>query len=103
KESEDLEFYGFKTRDDYHTAEGRRILDDCDMLRQITKDDPPIIMTCSQPDTEPQSRGHLVHHPRHAKAVKQRCDEVSVQCEIYLDGSGDVVGFLLRQLLRLRR
>jgi len=85
-------------RDDYETPEGKKILADCSMLRQITKDDPPIIMTCNLPDTEPENRGHLVHHPRHAKVIKQRCDEVGVKCEIHLNAPGDVIGFLLQHL-----
>ncbi|MCX7825240.1 MAG: sulfatase-like hydrolase/transferase [Verrucomicrobiae bacterium] len=100
-EDEDVKFYHFKSRDDFKTPEGRKVLADCSMISQITKDDPPIIMTCSIPDGEPRNRGELVHHPRHANAVKQRCDEVGVKCEIYLRESGttgDVVGFLLKQL-----
>jgi hypothetical protein len=97
-EGEDTQFYHFKSRDDYQTPEGKKILADCSMLRQITKDDPPIFMNCNIPDTEPENRGQLVHHPRHAKAVKQRCDEVGVKCEIHLKEPGDAFGFLLQQL-----
>jgi acetyl esterase/lipase len=97
-EGEDVQFYHFKSRDDYQTPEGKKILADCSMLRQITKDDPPIFMNCNMPDTEPENRGQLVHHPRHAKAVKQRCDELGVKCEIHLNDPGDVIGFLLQQL-----
>lgn len=106
-EDEDVKFYHFKSRDDFKTPEGRKILADCSMISQITKDDPPIIMTCSMPDGEPQDRGQLIHHPRHAKVVKKRCDEVGVKCEIHLGESGgqgrasanaDVVGFLLKQM-----
>jgi len=105
-ETEDLQFYRFQSRDDYQTPEGKKILADCSMLGQITKDDPPIVMTCSMPDGEAQTRGQLVHHPRHAKAVRQRCEEVGVKCEIHLQEDGAdrnaanriVVDFLLRQL-----
>ncbi len=104
-EDEDIKFYHFKGRDDFKTDAGRKILADCSMIGQLTKDDPPLIMTCSMPDGEPTSRGELVHHPRHAQAIKQRCDAVGVKCEIYLrdatiagKGAGDVIGFLLKQL-----
>jgi acetyl esterase len=106
-EDEDVKFYRFKNHDDFKMPEGKKILADCSMISQITKDDPPIIMTCTMPDGEPQSRGQLVHHPRHAQAVKKRCDEVGVKCEIHTGDSGpsnkagaagDVIGFLLKHL-----
>ena len=106
-EAEDLQFYRFQSRDDYQSPEGKKILADCSMLGQITKDDPPLVMTCSVPDGEPENRGQLVHHPRHAKAVQQRCQEAGVQCEIHLQDAGGpdrgganqiVIDFLLGQL-----
>ncbi len=100
-EAEDVQFYHFKSRDDFKTEAGKKILADCSMSSQITKDDPPIIMTCSVPDGEPTNRGELVHHPRHAQVIKKRCDETGVKCEIYLRDSspkGDVMAFLLKQL-----
>lgn len=75
------------------------LLADCSMISQITKDDPPIIMTCSVPDREPQNRSELVHHPRHARAVKKRCDEAGVKCDILLQearGTSAVLEFLLQ-------
>ena len=104
---EDVKFYHFKNHDDFKTEAGKKILADCSMISQITKDDPPIIMTCSMPDGEPQDRGQLIHHPRHAQAIKKRCDEAGVKCEIHLRDSGvtskagaagDVIGFLLKHL-----
>jgi acetyl esterase/lipase len=106
-ENEDVKFYHFKGHDDFKTPAGKKVLADCSMISQITKDDPPIIMTCSMPDGEPKNRGHLVHHPRHAQAVKKRCDEAGVTCEIHLRDSkradragatGDVIAFLLKHL-----
>ncbi|MCX7006681.1 MAG: alpha/beta hydrolase, partial [Kiritimatiellaeota bacterium] len=78
-EDEDLKFYHFKSRDDFKTDAAKKILADCSMIGQVTKDDPPIIMTCSMPSGEPTNRGELVHHPRHAQAIKKRCDEVGVK------------------------
>ncbi|MBI5394666.1 MAG: alpha/beta hydrolase [Verrucomicrobia bacterium] len=106
-EDEDVKFYHFKNHDDFKTPEGKKILADCSMIRQITQDDPPIIMTCTMPDGEPENRGHLLHHPRHAQAIKKRCDEAGVKCEIHTgdsaasnraNASADVVGFLLKHL-----
>jgi acetyl esterase len=104
---EDVEFYHFKSHDDFNTPAGQKILDDCSMLRQITKGDAPIFMTCSLADTEPNSRNHLLHHPRHMQAVKQKCDEAGVEVHTVSTagkgaekgaGQNDLLGFLLEHL-----
>lgn len=106
-EDEDVLFYHFKSRADFDTPEGRKILADCSMLSQISKDDPPLVLTNTNPDTEPTSRGAFIHHPRHVKAVQQRCQEIGVPCEVHLlsdsrqtrgDLNGSVVRFLLKTL-----
>jgi acetyl esterase len=104
---EDVQFYHFKSREDFGTPAGQKILDDCSMLRQITRDDDPIYMTCSLPDTEPQSRNALLHHPKHMQVIKQRCDAAGVEAHAVStagkdrkkgDGQKDLVTFLLRHL-----
>lgn len=111
-EQEDIEFYHFKSRDDFKTPEGRKVLADCSMISQITSDDPPLYFWCSQPDTEPTTRGHLVHHPRHAQVIEKRCREVGVPVTaVYVgdksggskhgDGGVEAVDFLLENLRRV--
>jgi acetyl esterase len=104
---EDVKFYHFQSRDDFHIPAGQKVLDDCSMLRLITREDAPIFMTCSLPDTEPESRGHLLHHPRHMQAVKKKCDEVGVEVHTVSSrqqdsGKGeaqrDLLSFLLQHL-----
>jgi acetyl esterase/lipase len=104
---EDVQFYHFKSHDDFNTPAGQKVLDDCSMLRQITPGDAPIFMTCSLPDTEPNSRNHLLHHPRHMQAVKQKCDEAGVEVHTVSTagkdaekgvGQKDLLGFLLRHV-----
>jgi len=77
---ERIEFYHFKSETDVETPEGRKILDDCSMLRQITRDDPPIFMACGLADEEPKNRGQYVHHPRHMAAVKKQCEAAKIEC-----------------------
>jgi uncharacterized protein len=104
---EDFKFYHFKSHEEFDTPAGQKVLDDCSMLRQITRDDAPIFMTCSLPGGEPSSRNHLLHHPRHMDAVKQRCDEVGVEVHIVSTagkdqpkgaGQKEMVDFLLQKL-----
>jgi acetyl esterase/lipase len=83
-------FYGFKSEADFQTLEGRKILDDCNMLRLITPDDPPIFMASSVPDGEPKNRGEYVHHPRHALSVQKQCQAANVECVVVLRVRGSI-------------
>lgn len=103
---EEVLFYHFANRDELTSEKGKRVLADCDMLRWLSKDDPPIFVACAFSDAEPTQRNQYVHHPRHAKAVKARCDEVGVPCEYKQGGaSGDraALQFLLDHVAAPRR
>ncbi len=78
------------------------------MLSLISKDDPPVFLSSTQPGGEVSNRGHLLHHPKHAEAVLNRCREVGVEASASLPGLGikpladqpqDVKAFLFAQLL----
>ncbi|MFA5193857.1 MAG: alpha/beta hydrolase fold domain-containing protein [Verrucomicrobiia bacterium] len=103
-DAEQFEFYHFKSETDFKTPDGRRVLDDCSMYRQLSQDDPPILMNSMQPGGEPANRGAYVHHPRHALAIKKRGDEVGakVQTHLQADGPGNAavmaVEFLLKNI-----
>lgn len=84
----DAAFYGLANYDDLDSEEGRRILADVDMRGAITKGDPPVFLFCSQKGGTPENRGHYVHHPKHAIAIKERCDEMGVEAELYLSKMG---------------
>jgi acetyl esterase/lipase len=99
---EDAKFYHFNCQADLKSDAAKPVLAECDMLRWISKDDPPVFMSCSVADVEPTDRNQYVHHPRHAKAVKAQCDQAGEPCEIALAGSGGeeaAVRFLLKNLL----
>ncbi|MEW6360406.1 MAG: alpha/beta hydrolase [Planctomycetota bacterium] len=104
--NERVEIYRFKSKEDFDTPEGKKVLADCDMLGLITSDDAPIYMSCNVPNVEPTNRGQYVHHPRHALAVKEKCDAAGVECVTVLgDKAGEkdapresVIDFLLRHL-----
>ncbi len=79
-------FYGLKTADDLTSPEGERLRADCDMLGLISKDDPPVFLHTTQPGGEVTDRGHLLHHPKHAEAVMQRCRDLGVPAIADLPG-----------------
>lgn len=93
-------FYGFKTMADLSTADGKKVLEECDMLGWISKDDSPILCTVSQPDGPPQNRGHWLHHPKHAQEIQKHCEACGVPCAVVRadqPGAGDAsIKFLLQ-------
>jgi len=101
--NEIAEFYHFKVKADLETPEGKRVLADCDMLALLTKDDPPVYVFNNQPDGPPRDRGHMLHHPNHAREVKKRCDEAGVECVMAAPAGGPgrpekILDFLFRCL-----
>jgi len=101
-EVEGPQFYHFKSEADYDTEQGKRIRADCHMLGLLTADDPPIYLSCSLPDGEPTSRGHLLHHPRHTQVIERRCRELGIPVvAVYTEKMNKhdrAVEFLLRHL-----
>lgn len=104
-EDEGPRFYHFKSDADYDTEQGKRIRADCNMLGLLTADDPPIYLSCSQPDGDPTNRGHLLHHPRHVQVIERRCKELGIPVTAVYAGdqnlsakSEGAVAFLLRHV-----
>jgi acetyl esterase/lipase len=98
---EDIKLYHFSSRDDLASETGKKVLEECDMLHWISKDDPPLFLSCTVADVEPTERGQYVHHPRHAKAVKAQCAQAGEPCEIALaPGNGEeaALTFLLKHV-----
>jgi acetyl esterase/lipase len=71
-----------------------------DMLGFLSADDPPVCLISGGADVVP---GDIIHHPRHAKAVKKRCDELGVEAVLVVDDTPpaqrvSAIEFLLRRL-----
>jgi len=77
-------FYGLKNNEDLDSPKGSRIRADVDMLGLLTKDDPPVFLHSSKPNTTPTDHGHYVHHPKHAIAVKEKCDRLGIETALIL-------------------
>ena len=71
-------------RQDLQSEQGRKIRADVDMLGLIAKDDPPVMLASSDQRDSFDTKGNVLHHPKHAIAVKKRCDEVGVQAALKL-------------------
>ena len=74
-------FYGLKSLDELRGPIGQKWCADCDMCGLITKDDPPVFLSTTMPGGPVKDRGHLLHHPLHAKAICDKCREIGVPVE----------------------
>ncbi|MFC2080381.1 LamG-like jellyroll fold domain-containing protein [Bacteroidota bacterium] len=52
-----------------------------DMYNHLTTDDPPIYTQNRNENVVP---GNIIHHPRHSIAIKNKCDEIGVECTLAL-------------------
>jgi hypothetical protein len=74
-------FYGMKSLDELRSPAGQKVCADCDMRGLITKDDPPVFLNSGGSGGAITDRGALLHHPKHAKAIYDRCHEIGVPVE----------------------
>jgi hypothetical protein len=79
----DLEFYHLG-REEVDSPKGRGIRKELDMLSMMGPEDPPVYLFSNRPNTDPEDRGHIVHHPRHAIAVKKKCDRLGIEATLVL-------------------
>ena len=71
-------FYGLQTEAELRGPVGQRIRADCDMRGLISREDAQVFLNTGQEGGDIIDRGHLLHHPRHALAIYDRCREVGV-------------------------
>ncbi len=69
--------YGFSP-DEIHSPAAERIAADCDMLALASKDDPPVFISSSLPDLSLINSNQFLHHPKHGKALYDRCREAGI-------------------------
>ena len=103
-----LSFTGMDSFDELETPEAKRYLDNVDMLGLMDADDAPIFVRNRAVEAG-NFVGFILHHPLHARAVRERGDEVGLEvvayyateAEDYEDPSGEtLVEFLIRHLLK---
>lgn len=82
--TDDLDFYGVKSRDQVDSPKARQIRKKVDMLAFMDKGDPPLFLHNVGPKTEPQNKGRVIHHPRHAIYLKKQCDRLGIEAAIVL-------------------
>ncbi|WP_089356166.1 alpha/beta hydrolase [Ekhidna lutea] len=80
-----LKFYGVSDMEEYETVEIDEYRKSVDMLELLTHDDPPLwVNNTLESLNHPLTSGlSLYHHPFHARALKEKADEVGVENVCY--------------------
>jgi acetyl esterase len=68
-----------------------RLFEEVSALPHLTKDDVPVVLFyASEMDTPITSQGIGIHHPRFGKALKEKMDQLGIECHVYTGaGRGD--------------
>jgi len=74
----DIEWYHI-TREEVHTPKGRAVRKELDIMGMIDPGDPPVFLCNIHPNIDLEDGGDADHHPRHAIALKKKCDEMGVE------------------------
>jgi len=102
-----LDFYAISSLDDLFTPDIIAYRQSVDMLDLMTADDPPVwIQNSNVGAGAPTSNNALLHHPYHARELRDRADATGIENVVYIpplgitDPSGEELGdFLLRHLV----
>ncbi|GEM_PF-471973 len=101
---DDLAFYGITDRSQVNDSAIVALRKRIDMLRFMDKTDPPVYLHNLAPIIEPQNQGAVIHHPRHAIYLKNRCDSLGIEsvlvtADVPPADRTDMLDFFFRYLL----
>lgn len=98
-------YFGAKDETELLSEQGERMRAEIDLLELMTADDPPIFVHNNDPGDVPKQVGHMAHHPNHARALKQRADELGIEAVVFAPQIGlqhpsgeTLTAFLIRHL-----
>lgn len=98
--------FGFKSAENVDLRNQKKIRKELDFLGKMTANDAPVFVFNKQAGGIPADLDELHHHPLHAKALKDKAEEVGLEAVVYapeigiVDPSGkDLVTFFLEKLL----
>ena len=94
-------FYGMAEDDRIDDPKFFDLYREASPVSHLTKDDPPVLLYYSQPDTPlpPDSTGRQhIHHPMFGHYLKERTDKVGTVCEVRLKTDWKTQGEMSRGL-----
>ena len=80
-------FFGMTSAADVDDSRFHALFEDSSPLNHLTADDPPVLVSFNQRNDPlpPNSSGGLhIHHPKFGFALKEKADELGVECTILL-------------------
>jgi len=94
--------FGFQSYEDVNLFEQTDIRRELDFLEKMDKYDAPVFVYNKHNGGIPENMDDLNHHPLHAKAIKEKAEEVGLEAVVYAPGIGiadpsgiDLVNFFL--------
>jgi len=86
-----LPFYGIKSLDELGKPEVQKLVREASAVNYATKDDPAIYLDYggvldNTPLPENTSVNISIHHPKFGELLKQKLDELGVECHFYYEG-----------------
>ena len=81
-------FYGIKPGE-ADTPKAHKLYEQAAAITYVSKDDPPVLMDYSYPNTPVTAKtslGAIVHHPKFGLALKERLDKLGVECVVQYPG-----------------
>lgn len=98
--------FGFETNENIDLINEFKIREELDFMSKMDINDPPVFIHNKHNGGKPKNQDDINHHPLHAKALKEKADEVGLTAIVYapeigiIDSSGkDLVDFFLGELL----
>lgn len=98
--------FGYKSAENIDLWNQKEIREELDFLGKMTANDAPFFAFNNQEGGVPANLDELHHHPLHAKALKDRAEQVGLEAIVYapeigiVDPSGkDLVTFFLEKLI----
>jgi len=82
-----IPFFGMRPASDVENPQFHSLFEDASPINHLTPDDPPILVYYNQRNDPlpPNSPGKLhIHHPRFGFALKEKADELGVECTMLL-------------------
>ena len=82
-----IAFFGMRSAADVDDARFHPLFEDSSPLNHLTTDDPPVLFFFRQRNDPlpPNSSGELhIHHPKFGFALKEKADELGVECTVLL-------------------
>ena len=77
-----LALYGLKNKEELETEKAEEIIRKVDMLGLMSPGDPEFYVYNNEKGGIPTGKGHSSHHPNHARALKERAEEIGIPAVI---------------------